>query len=138
MDAALIPPGPPSIEPEDLVRPSGRGLLLMKSFMDSVTFNPAGNEVTLVKRKAADSHSTPRDAGRHNEDRAAAVDGLLFPASPAEGKTDAATKGTAPCVNGKQQPEAPPSAPLNELLTLDFDFYKRLLDQLHDAVVLRR
>ena len=35
------------IEPEDLLRPSGRGLLLMKSFMDSVSFNQAGNEVTL-------------------------------------------------------------------------------------------
>ena len=44
-----------SIEPEDLLRPSGRGLLLMKSFMDSVTFNQAGNEVTMVKCRSADS-----------------------------------------------------------------------------------
>ncbi|QEH35440.1 serine-protein kinase RsbW [Aquisphaera giovannonii] len=39
-----------AIEPEDLIRSSGRGLLLMKSFMDQVSFNRAGNEVTLVKR----------------------------------------------------------------------------------------
>lgn len=29
--------------------PCGRGLLLMKSYMDSVFFNETGNEVTLVK-----------------------------------------------------------------------------------------
>jgi CheY-like chemotaxis protein len=29
----------------------GRGLVLMRSFMDEVTFNGRGNEVTLVKRK---------------------------------------------------------------------------------------
>ncbi|RMF42602.1 MAG: response regulator [Planctomycetota bacterium] len=32
----------------------GRGLLLMHKFMDKVTFNPAGNEVTLIK------HCSPR------------------------------------------------------------------------------
>ena len=30
----------------------GRGLILMHMFMDEVTFNSAGNEVVLVKRKA--------------------------------------------------------------------------------------
>jgi CheY-like chemotaxis protein len=29
----------------------GRGLLLMRTFMDEMSFNPAGNEVTLVKRR---------------------------------------------------------------------------------------
>ena len=29
--------------------PCGRGLLLMKSYMDSVSFNEIGNEVTMVK-----------------------------------------------------------------------------------------
>ena len=33
-----------------LERRSGRGLILMRSFMDDVSFNRAGNEVTLVKR----------------------------------------------------------------------------------------
>jgi anti-sigma regulatory factor (Ser/Thr protein kinase) len=35
-----------------LERPSGRGLLLIRSFMDEVTFNAAGNEITLVKRRS--------------------------------------------------------------------------------------
>jgi anti-sigma regulatory factor (Ser/Thr protein kinase) len=30
----------------------GRGLSLMRTFMDEVTFNEAGNEVTMVKRRA--------------------------------------------------------------------------------------
>jgi DNA-binding response OmpR family regulator len=33
-----------------LEREGGHGLLLMQTFMDEVTFNPSGNEVTLVKR----------------------------------------------------------------------------------------
>lgn len=34
-----------------LSAPHGRGLRLIKAFMDEVTFNPAGNEITLVKRR---------------------------------------------------------------------------------------
>src|SRR5262245_15076838 len=37
---------PGSLDPE-----SGRGLVLMRAFFDEVTFNSAGNEVTLVKRR---------------------------------------------------------------------------------------
>jgi CheY-like chemotaxis protein len=37
---------PGSLDPE-----TGRGLVLMRAFMDEVTFNAAGNEVTLVKRR---------------------------------------------------------------------------------------
>lgn len=36
--------------PQNLDKPSGRGLLLMQTFMDEVRFNDRGNEVTLVKR----------------------------------------------------------------------------------------
>jgi anti-sigma regulatory factor (Ser/Thr protein kinase) len=36
----------------NLERSSGRGLLLIRAFMDEVTFNAAGNEVTLIKRTA--------------------------------------------------------------------------------------
>lgn len=36
----------------DAERGSGRGIILMRLIMDDVTFNPAGNEVTLVKRAA--------------------------------------------------------------------------------------
>ena len=38
--------------PEFLERPSGRGVFLMNAFMDELRFNDAGNEVTLVKRRA--------------------------------------------------------------------------------------
>ena len=43
---------PDPTDPAYLERPSGRGLLLIRSFMDDVRHNPAGNRVTLVKRKA--------------------------------------------------------------------------------------
>jgi CheY-like chemotaxis protein/anti-sigma regulatory factor (Ser/Thr protein kinase) len=38
-------------DPERLALASGRGILLMRTFMDEVTYNCAGNEVTLVKRR---------------------------------------------------------------------------------------
>lgn len=37
--------------PQNLEKPSGRGLLLMQTFMDEVRFNERGNEVTLIKRR---------------------------------------------------------------------------------------
>lgn len=40
-------------DPENLERCSGRGLMLMRMYMDEVTFNPLGNEVTLLKRRPA-------------------------------------------------------------------------------------
>ena len=41
---------PDPTDPANLEKPSGRGLLLMRTFMDDVLFNQDGNEVTLVKR----------------------------------------------------------------------------------------
>jgi len=41
---------PDPTDPANLEKPSGRGLLLMRTFMDDVFFNQNGNEVTLVKR----------------------------------------------------------------------------------------
>jgi CheY-like chemotaxis protein len=41
---------PDPTDPEYLLRPSGRGLLLMRAFMDDVQFNDTGNEVTLIKK----------------------------------------------------------------------------------------
>ncbi len=35
----------------DLVRAGGRGMVLMRTFMDEVTYNDAGNEVTMIKRR---------------------------------------------------------------------------------------
>jgi CheY-like chemotaxis protein len=45
---------PPRTDPESLIGEAGRGLLLMRTFMDEVTFNERGNEVTLVKRREVD------------------------------------------------------------------------------------
>ena len=40
-------------DPSSLSRGSGRGLVLIRTFMDEVRFNPSGNEITLVKRGGA-------------------------------------------------------------------------------------
>lgn len=37
------------LDSSNIMRESGRGLLLMKSFMDKVTFNNKGNRVTMLK-----------------------------------------------------------------------------------------
>jgi CheY-like chemotaxis protein len=46
-DPAVLPD--PTL-PQNLDRPSGRGLFLIRTFMDDVRHNEAGNEITLVKR----------------------------------------------------------------------------------------
>ena len=40
-------------DPANLERPCGRGLLLMRTFMDVVEYNPTGNQVTLIKRSCS-------------------------------------------------------------------------------------
>jgi CheY-like chemotaxis protein len=45
---------PSRSDPDSLAGEGGRGLLLMQTFMDEVTFNAQGNEVTMVKRREAD------------------------------------------------------------------------------------
>ena len=35
-------------DPENLTKPSGRGVMLIRTFMDEVTFNERGNEITMV------------------------------------------------------------------------------------------
>ena len=42
---------PDPTDPANLERESGRGLLLMRSFMDEVQYAPGGNQVTLIKRR---------------------------------------------------------------------------------------
>jgi len=44
---------PVSVDPANLERSSGRGILLMKAFLDEVQFDASGNQVTLVKRCAS-------------------------------------------------------------------------------------
>jgi CheY-like chemotaxis protein/anti-sigma regulatory factor (Ser/Thr protein kinase) len=41
---------PDPTDPENIVRASGRGLLLIRTFMDEVAYSPRGNEITMVKR----------------------------------------------------------------------------------------
>src|SRR5262249_9082757 len=41
---------PDPTDPANLGRVGGRGLLLIRTFMDEVYFNATGNEITLVKR----------------------------------------------------------------------------------------
>ena len=42
---------PDPTDPENVERVCGRGMLLMRTFMDEVTYNDTGNEVTLSKRR---------------------------------------------------------------------------------------
>ncbi len=44
---------PDPTDPANLERESGRGLLLMRTFMDEIKFNPQGNQVTMIKRRDA-------------------------------------------------------------------------------------
>jgi CheY-like chemotaxis protein/anti-sigma regulatory factor (Ser/Thr protein kinase) len=48
-DPSLLPD---PTDPANLERLSGRGILLMRTFMDEVVYNAAGNEVTMTKRRA--------------------------------------------------------------------------------------
>lgn len=45
-------------DPVNLMKASGRGILLMKAYCDTVAWNKAGNEVTLVKVLAGQQPST--------------------------------------------------------------------------------
>jgi CheY-like chemotaxis protein len=42
---------PDPLHPDALLRVSGRGLLLVRTFMDEVRFNRTGNEITVTKRR---------------------------------------------------------------------------------------
>jgi anti-sigma regulatory factor (Ser/Thr protein kinase) len=45
---------PDPTDPVNLEKASGRGLLLMRTFMDEVTYNDRGNAVILTKRRRLD------------------------------------------------------------------------------------
>lgn len=45
---------PDPTDPENLEKSYGRGVLLMQAFMDDVTYNSTGNEVTMRKRNTRD------------------------------------------------------------------------------------
>ncbi|APR79641.1 Sigma-54 dependent transcriptional regulator [Minicystis rosea] len=51
---------PNPTDPAQLERVSGRGLLLIRTFMDEVRHNERGNEITLIKRLRSPSYPPPR------------------------------------------------------------------------------
>ena len=55
---------PDPTDPENLFRVGGRGLLLIRTFMNEVTFNELGNEITLVKRGEAPPEGTKNAPAR--------------------------------------------------------------------------
>jgi anti-sigma regulatory factor (Ser/Thr protein kinase) len=44
---------PDPTDAENMRKATGRGLFLIRTFLDEVKFNEAGNEITLMKRKKA-------------------------------------------------------------------------------------
>jgi diguanylate cyclase (GGDEF)-like protein/PAS domain S-box-containing protein len=123
------------IEPEDLLRPSGRGLLLMKSFMDDVSFNEVGNEVTLLKRRSSDSlftSSMPRKATAPAATALAEI-APLESGNAVESLPEENPVAQSPLADHPPRLFAPASG-VNGKVTLEVEFYKRALDQMHDAV----
>jgi serine/threonine-protein kinase RsbW len=53
---------PDPLADENLERCCGRGILLMRAYMSSVVFNPAGNKVTMTKFSEAYEAGTERSA----------------------------------------------------------------------------
>jgi hypothetical protein len=43
---------------ENLDKPSGRGLMLIRTFMDDVSFSATGSEIRMVKRRASAKPAT--------------------------------------------------------------------------------
>ena len=52
---------PDPTDPANLERASGRGILLMRTFMDNVVYSDVGNTVTLVKCKARQVGATAQE-----------------------------------------------------------------------------
>lgn len=50
-DPAMLPDPK---DPENLLKPYGRGIMLIRTFMDEVEFNDRGNEITMIKRVGHD------------------------------------------------------------------------------------
>ena len=48
---------PDPTDPENLLKPSGRGLLLIRTFMDEAIHNAAGNQLTMMLRRDSAQHS---------------------------------------------------------------------------------
>jgi anti-sigma regulatory factor (Ser/Thr protein kinase) len=46
---------PDPTDPANLLSSHGRGILMTRIYMDEVSYNPVGNQVTLVRRKKRDA-----------------------------------------------------------------------------------
>ena len=67
---------PDPCDPQNFLKPSGRGLLLIRSFMDEAYHNETGNSITLIKRGKLEQSGTPEspalDARSKTESQATA------------------------------------------------------------------
>lgn len=62
---------PDPLAPENLLKPTGRGILLMRNFMDSVTFEFPEAGGTLVSMRKRFSASPPEANGEPNKEQGA-------------------------------------------------------------------
>lgn len=60
---------PDPTDEENLEIPSGRGLMLMRCYMNSVTFNERGNEVVMEKVRGQDDAEEDEEDEDEDEDR---------------------------------------------------------------------
>ena len=51
---------PDPTDPQNIERPHGRGVMLMRHYMDTVHFNGIGNAVTLVKKMSCNNTRTAK------------------------------------------------------------------------------
>ena len=63
-DPSLLPD---PLDPENLLRAHGRGLMLIRSFMDEVAHNESGNEITMVKRRESLVIQTTDESGSDSD-----------------------------------------------------------------------
>ena len=57
---------PDPTDPANLEKETGRGLLLIRTFMDEVVFNEIGNQITMIKRRNTDGDDA-RQAGASSD-----------------------------------------------------------------------
>lgn len=58
---------PDPTDPENLIRPHGRGVMLMNCFMDEMHFSERGNEVTMIKHRGFKKDDDDEDDERDDD-----------------------------------------------------------------------